>query len=233
MASLFNFPFRWGVKMLPVNPWLIDQQIHWSGITTIISDEPIVKDLLGKFRFIDQVTVIGNARVNELAMNQNYFVYRFMNPIAEYLESKPKLFNSTDETSWRMMIDRWWASDSEIQTTWIQSEEKLNQWNEDKSGELNVKFINSEKIELNSSSNTNRWILLKETYFPNWKAFENGIEIPVYRASPHLMAVFAKGKIEFRFLRSNLEWISIFITLLAAMMLIGIFLMQVKRKWMK
>ncbi|MEK6825236.1 MAG: hypothetical protein AABY00_00445 [Nanoarchaeota archaeon] len=42
-------------------------------------------------------------------------------------------------------------------------------------------------------------VLIKISYFPNWKAYANGKEIKVYRAAPDLILVYAKGDIELRY----------------------------------
>jgi len=57
-------------------------------------------------------------------------------------------------------------------------------------------------------------VLVKVSYFPNWHAYSNEKEIPVYTASPNLMAVYAKGRVDFVFERSNLEIIAILMSLL-------------------
>jgi hypothetical protein len=42
-------------------------------------------------------------------------------------------------------------------------------------------------------------VIVKASYFPNWRAYQDGRPIPVYRAAPYLMGVVARGKVELRF----------------------------------
>ncbi len=77
-------------------------------------------------------------------------------------------------------------------------------------------------IKLKVDSATPVLILVKESYFPNWKAYINGKETKIYEAFPHLMLVVGSGDIELRFERTLLENIALILSVLAVLALFQI-----------
>ena len=57
-------------------------------------------------------------------------------------------------------------------------------------------------------------ILIKISYFPNWKAYVDGKEAKIYKASPYLMLVYGKGNIELRYEKLLVDWLGIIFTIL-------------------
>lgn len=53
---------------------------------------------------------------------------------------------------------------------------------------------------------------IKESYFPRWKAYENGNEIHIYRASPNNMLIIGKGNIELKYEPTLIDNISLLIS---------------------
>ncbi|VVB98923.1 Uncharacterised protein [uncultured archaeon] len=55
-------------------------------------------------------------------------------------------------------------------------------------------------------------VLVKISYFPNWKAYSNGKEMHIYEASPHLMLIYASGEVEMKYENTPADWAGIFMT---------------------
>jgi hypothetical protein len=75
-------------------------------------------------------------------------------------------------------------------------------------------------------------VLFKESFFPNWHAYVAGREIKIYRAGPDFMSVALPKdtpypiEVVFEYKKSNLEWISLGISLVT---LLGLAAYAIKR----
>ncbi|MFT4311208.1 MAG: hypothetical protein ACMXX7_01125 [Candidatus Woesearchaeota archaeon] len=86
--------------------------------------------------------------------------------------------------------------------------------------EITYKSKNQDHIIINAESNYTVPILIKKSYHKNWKAYlENGEETKIYRASPNIMLVYAKGEIELKFEKTNTEKTAMIISLLTLLTL--------------
>ncbi|MEM3127353.1 MAG: hypothetical protein QW331_04790 [Candidatus Woesearchaeota archaeon] len=56
-----------------------------------------------------------------------------------------------------------------------------------------------EHIKFSVESDKDVPILIKISEFPNWKAYVNGKETKIYRASPYIMLIYGKGMIELKY----------------------------------
>lgn len=67
-------------------------------------------------------------------------------------------------------------------------------------------------------------VLVKISQFPNWHAYSGGKELHIYRASPYLMLVYARGEIEFRYEQTpgdTFGWVLSFAGVVIVVCLIG------------
>ena len=93
-------------------------------------------------------------------------------------------------------------------------------------GKGDIKIIettkNHNKIKFNVDSKVDVPILIKISYFPNWKAYVNGKETKVYKASPYLMLVYGKGEIELRYEKLFVDYIGIILTFIGFIVVVYI-----------
>jgi uncharacterized membrane protein len=65
-------------------------------------------------------------------------------------------------------------------------------------------------------------IYIKISYFPKWKAYQNGIETPIYKASPNFMIVYGKGEIELRYEETDIEKIGFLLSIIGLIWLVAV-----------
>jgi hypothetical protein len=65
------------------------------------------------------------------------------------------------------------------------------------------------EIILNVDSNSTVPVLVKMSYFPNWKAYSGGKEVKVYKASPNLVLVYGQGEMILRYEKVWADWVGI------------------------
>ena len=75
-----------------------------------------------------------------------------------------------------------------------------------------------------------KWTLVKVQYNSRWKAYSNEKELKVYRVSPSMMLLKAKGNITFKYQFDNYETILKYVSLLA---LLSITLYSLYYKFLK
>ncbi len=73
-------------------------------------------------------------------------------------------------------------------------------------------------------------ILIKISEFPNWRAYQDGARIKIYRASPYLMLVYGHGEIELNFSRQWYEIISIIISWGTVLMIFFVSYRKIKER---
>jgi hypothetical protein len=105
---------------------------------------------------------------------------------------------------WNREVENWWLEKGDVKDLpYFAQSKKLNLPSADK---LASAWIVSEninktgtKIDLQIDSKEKVPVLIKISYFPYWKAYENGKEIPIYRAAPNLMLISAIGKVSLEY----------------------------------
>ena len=91
-----------------------------------------------------------------------------------------------------------------------------------------IQYYSPHKITVSLNSDTPGFLILSETWYPGWRAYDNGREIKIYKADYILRAVYlVKGehKVDFVFDPKSLK-IGVLITmmsLLAAVLLLAVF----------
>jgi hypothetical protein len=80
----------------------------------------------------------------------------------------------------------------------------------------NVQTSNTQdKINFTIDSENPVPILIKISYFPKWKAKADGSGIPIYRSSPNLMLIYAKGDIELNYTTQWYEYLGIGLSIIS------------------
>jgi hypothetical protein len=104
------------------------------------------------------------------------------------------------EKDWNQSVEAWWLEKGAVkklpylakkgQTSPVCTEGLENT-------QVKVISVNSKqtRFELEIASEKKAPVLSKISYFPYWKAYSDGKEIPIYRAAPNLMLIYANGKV--------------------------------------
>ncbi|MEM4554727.1 MAG: hypothetical protein QXT25_02655 [Candidatus Anstonellaceae archaeon] len=79
------------------------------------------------------------------------------------------------------------------------------------------KSLNTIRLYINSSNIIP--VLIKETWHPNWKAFQDDQKLKVYRATPGFMMIFAKGEVTLKYTISDIQILSACISILSLLFL--------------
>jgi len=129
---------------------------------------------------------------------------------------------------WNGEVENWWLEKGDVKDLpYFAKNKKLNLPSGDKlaSAWIVSENINKKgtKINLQIDSKEKVPVLVKLSYFPYWKAYENGKEIPIYRAAPNLMLISATGKVNLEYKEpvwTKLLYLVSAVTLLAVISLI-------------
>ncbi|HEX7456764.1 MAG TPA: hypothetical protein VF303_04900 [Candidatus Nanoarchaeia archaeon] len=124
---------------------------------------------------------------------------------------------------WDVEVDEWWLEKGKVTNIPYTGEKKYSGFSPE---EQRVDIISSNKkstyFKLKVSSEFTAPVLAKISYFPYWKAFENGKEIPVYRAAPNLMVFRARGEVELVYKEPTINRIALFISLIGWVVVLGV-----------
>jgi hypothetical protein len=171
------------------------------------------------WRKIKRVTFFNNY-VNGEIRRYFYELYKVGNSsLIEVLDYKPEVLKG----DWDDRVSRWFISDN-VSRVYVDSEVPDYKGKGNESVEILEVSERQDYLRFRVDSDKRVPVLVKISYFPNWKAYEDGKEIKVYRASPHLMLVYGKGLIEMRFERSFLEVVSSLISGLCGLGVLGLFI---------
>jgi hypothetical protein len=102
---------------------------------------------------------------------------------------------------WNMEVEKWWTREGEIaEVPYLENGSEISKAEKKNLQSAQVEVVESDQKgtshKLNVKSDGPVPVLAKISYFPYWKAFQNGKEIPIYRAAPNLMLFKAKGEVE-------------------------------------
>ena len=141
-----------------------------------------------------------------------------------------EIFKSVEKTGWNSEVINWWQND-DPQILVEDFKEKL----EKGSNKLDIKSRlawdkNYQSFSFNIPTDNEKWTLVKVQYNPRWKAYSNNTEIKVYRVSPSMMLLKAKGNITFKYQFDNYETILKYVALLT---LLSITLYSLYYKFLK
>jgi hypothetical protein len=222
--EVYPFPFTWGVNFYQPNPELIKDHLRYLGVCWILSFE--------KLNHLEQKPkeIKAKIEINSQKTEIPLYLYRLFCNIAEIIDL-PKI--ETKE-NWSEKINLWWQDKEKIKRVIIQKKDSEPEIFKDYSFEPEAKvYLTKMKppdyYQFEVLAEKEQFVFLKIPYFPNWKAYQNGKEIEIFRASPNSMVIKAKGKIELKFKKNWLEIVSYYISL-ASLILVIFFLIFSKAK---
>jgi hypothetical protein len=142
---------------------------------------------------------------------------------------EPQLFETVGfplrrvESDWNKTIETWWLEGGEIKDLPYYSPNREIQ-TEGVPATATVKGIesrqNGTEFSLTVDSDQPLPILAKMSYFPFWKAYEGGKEIPIYRAAPNLMVFEGRGEITLKYQPPSIFYIGYLFSFLTLAFLI-------------
>ncbi|HLC92604.1 MAG TPA: hypothetical protein VJH23_02775 [archaeon] len=223
-----NSSLQWGVishrEFLPQN---------WEDISGILKRQ---LDLFGvKYAIVPQSALEGE-KLQEIAKYDKYFgdepvptgyTYNLMkvgdSNLFEVLDYKPRLVS---HSGWERASAQWFLSD-DIANGVLVDEEVPGYVG---SGTETVKVLEMsptlERIKFFVDSQKPVPVLIKISDFPNWRAYESGAPVKIYRASPYLMLVYGKGEMELKYEQLLVDLASGFISFIG----LGILLILMKKE---
>jgi hypothetical protein len=88
--------------------------------------------------------------------------------------------------------------------------------NNDQEGKVEIVNSNAQKTlyKLRVSSEKPVTVLAKLSYFPSWRVFQNGKQIPLYQAAPNLMLFSASGLVTLEYTTPVVQIVGYLLTLL-------------------
>ncbi|MEM4634019.1 MAG: hypothetical protein QW275_02595, partial [Candidatus Anstonellaceae archaeon] len=190
-------PLIWGAARLPSMKNFFEDykeaSIFYSDllwVTDIILDPNMYKNFMdGSLETIDSSFEI--VKEFKAGKNTTFRHYRIGNfSLADVRIAKPKC---TD--SWKEYIYEWFESGS---TQIMYDSCKEVEYSEDdaKNAAVKVKEYSNGRILLDINAPSPVPVLVKEAYDQDWKAYgSDGKELQIYKATPQLMMVFAKGQV--------------------------------------
>ncbi len=141
-----------------------------------------------------------------------------------FFEPVAKEIKKISTNNWDQEVNSWFISEGVKSTILVEE----NAPDIIAKGDEEINIISSTKnfdrLVINIASEKEIPVLIKFTYFKNWKARQAGKEIKIYKASPHLMLMYAKGTVELSYEKSPFELIGGAITILTIIVLLIHFL---------
>jgi hypothetical protein len=130
------------------------------------------------------------------------------------------------DKNWEKQVENWWFEAGSIEKLpYLVTDKKLAEAAQKELEKAKAEIVktneNQTYFELKIDSEKPVPVLAKISYFPYWKAFQNGEEIPIYHAAPSLMVFEAKGEVELVYKEPTVNRIALFISLISWVVILG------------
>jgi len=164
--------------------------------------------------------------------NDTYYICDEKSPVLSDINvyEGNEIFKSVDRARWNSEVIKWWQDyDTKILV------EEYKEDLEKGSNKLDIKTRlnwdkNYQSFKFNMPIENEKWTLVKVQYNSRWKAYSNEKELKVYRVSPSMMLLKAKGNITFKYQFDNYEVILKYVALIT---LLSITLYSIYYKFLK
>ncbi|MEM4330852.1 MAG: hypothetical protein QW273_02490 [Candidatus Pacearchaeota archaeon] len=208
---------------------IVESQLRLFGVNYLIGNQlQLSKEMFLK-RDFEQT--LGLIKFKGISYAQPYNLIKVGNyTLIEVLDHIPKKINISNTKDWDKKTLEWFLSENVTKEILVYEEvpkikgegnEKVEILNMSKRGDY-IKF----KVE----SNKTVPVLIKISEFPNWRAYdEEGRRIKIYRASPYLMLVYAKGIVEIKYEEILVDKIGKIISLFSLLILMIIIVKELKK----
>jgi hypothetical protein len=208
LREISPYVLFWGMESAPVTFNSADSHSGFLGVQWILTDRAYSNETLSQLKPRSRSEVVIKYSVGKAQNAETFYVYKLDQNLVEFLKEPPTFYLGNG--SWDDYLNSQWYLGSKA----VMLQPKINvnpapfEMNPEDKDIVSVTVFphsNSNQFKILIHSKSSRWIFLKFPYFPNWHAFADGGEVPIFRASANMMSLFGKGLIEFRFQRSLFE----------------------------
>ncbi len=225
LVELMGKPFTWGVSAYESNGELLAEHLKYLGVCWIGSFHPeMIESSMKRLGAGKPFLVSVPMQINNQSIQRDLSVYRIPCARGEVISS-PEF---VPDAEWKRRIEQWWPSKRALSSVLVSNPRGVSvdasQVSFDPGTPVRVEEISAEHFRVLIDSPVEQFVYLKVPYFPNWHAYQNGSEIPLFRAAPNQMVIKAKGIIELRFKRSIVELVSYALSLLGWLVVVGWFI---------
>ncbi|MBI4210559.1 MAG: hypothetical protein HY544_03585 [Candidatus Diapherotrites archaeon] len=175
---------------------LVPFQMRLFGITHVVSAEKRfeeweeVQDLFAIY--------LRDENTGETSLH-NYKLYKVGgSPIAEVLKARPEVA----EGNWDDAVKGWFMSNAVKDTILVSEPVPGFAGAGGETVDVIEQSSTMERMKFRVNSANPVPVLIKISHFPNWRAYSDGTELRIYRASPYFMLVYAKGEFELRYVNA-------------------------------
>jgi len=204
----FTLPFGLEAASYPTNRVLLKEHLRYLGVCWVLSlDENLSESLEIKPELVSATFLFDNT-----PFSSNLFLYHIPCVQSEIIAPPKKILSS----NWDTTVREWWVEPGSTESILVESENIIPYEGTkiSKNASVNmVEFNPPAHYKFFINSETEQFVYLKIPYFPNWKAYKNGEEIQIWRASPSMMVIKASGEVELIFTRHAIEYFSYIISI--------------------
>jgi hypothetical protein len=208
-------------KNLSLVSQILPYQLNHFNINYVIASDEKARDEWIKLQDVTKYSKYGRT--------VNYSLYKIGD--SRLIEIVDRNIREISPYSWKEMNLQWLFSEGVKKEVLV--DETVPQYKISENTSLDILKISElqENIKFNVKSENEVPVLVKISYFPNWKAYQNGNEIKIYRASPDFMLVYAKGIVEFRYEETLADKLSKWISIIGLIILILLIVMASRKKF--
>ncbi|VVC00210.1 6-pyruvoyl-tetrahydropterin synthase related domain; membrane protein [uncultured archaeon] len=125
---------------------------------------------------------------------------------------------------WQETVAEWFLSDSIKKGVFTDGAVPAYAGNGKENAQLLEASPTQEYLKFMVNSDVPVPVLLKVSDFPNWKAYQGGKEIHIYRASPNFMLVNAKGVVELKYENTWSDDVGMLLTIIGVLIAAALYL---------
>jgi hypothetical protein len=156
----------------------------------------------------------------EFMEKYTYHIYKANeSSLIQVLDYAPKNYLGKD---WDLEVINWFGNKNMRRNIFINGKENMQPGFGSEVIRILEKSPTMDRIKFFVESEKRVPIYIKISYFPKWKAYQNGIETPIYKASPNFMIVYGKGEIELRYEETDIEKIGFLLSIIGLIWLVAV-----------
>ncbi|HLC79047.1 MAG TPA: hypothetical protein VJG83_01325 [archaeon] len=192
---------------------LIPGQLERFGIKYVLTSDPP----LDGWRLVAN-NVYTPRNSNNFMEQYHYSLYAANNTqIIEVLDFVPRY---VPEEKWEGEVVEWFFSPQINQTLLVNEPVRELKGSGSESVQILEQSPTMEYIRFNVNSEKVVPVLIKISEFPNWRAYSEGKELKIYRASPHFMLIYTKGETELRYEQTIADVTGILLSAIGALVVL-------------
>ncbi|MCI0605104.1 hypothetical protein L0156_19125 [bacterium] len=215
LVELMGKPYLWGVFAYDSNSELLAEHLKFLGVCWIGTLHPEMIDASMKRLGASQPFLVSiPMQINNQSIKRDLSVYRIPCSRGEVISS----LEVVPDTEWKKRVEQWWPNNRALSSVLVSVPRGVSVDDSrpfDSRTSVQVDEIANDHFRVLIETPVEQFVYLKVPYFPNWRAYQNGNEIPLFRAAPNQMVIKGKGIVELHFQRSIAEYASYAVSILA------------------